>query len=112
MKATQNNHLSIVGTISKIDEVITDQTGNFNWKKQSFVLSSLDDAHPNQILISVWGDNLIWLERCQVNDVVECKINIRSKNVNGKWFTEITAWRIDIDIRLTNELKANNHENN
>jgi hypothetical protein len=112
MKATQNNHLSIVGTISKIDEVITDQTGNFNWKKQSFVLSSLDDAHPNQILISVWGDNLIWLERCQVNDVVECKINIRSKNVNGKWFTEITAWRIDIDIRLTNELKADNHENN
>lgn len=112
MKATQNNHLSIVGIITIIDEVLTDQTGQFNWKKQSFVLSSLDDAHPNNILISVWGDNLIWLERCQVNDVVECKINIRSKNVNGKWFTEITAWRIDIDIRLTNELKAPDHENN
>lgn len=112
MKATQNNHLSIVGIITVIDEVLTDQTGQFNWKKQSFVLSSLDDGHPNNIIISVWGDNLIWLERCQVRDVVECKINIRSKNVNGKWFTEITAWRIDIDIRLTNELKAPDHENN
>jgi len=111
MKTTQNNHVSIVGAISHIEKVITDQTGNFNWKKQSFVLSNLDDQHPNNIYISVWGDNIIWLDRCRVNDVVECKINIRSKNVNGKWFTEITAWRIDVDIRLTNELKTPDHEN-
>jgi hypothetical protein len=111
MKTTQNNHVSIVGAISHIEQVITDQTGNFNWKKQSFVLSSLDELHPNNIYISVWGDNIIWLDRCRVNDVVECKINIRSKNVNGKWFTEITAWRIDVDIRLTNELKTPDHEN-
>ena len=112
MKASQNNPLSITGMITQIDNVMTDETGSMNWKKQNFVLSSLDHAHPNNILITVWGDNTIWLDRCRVNDVVECKINIRSKNYNGKWFTEITAWRIDVDVRLTNELNSTTHENN
>jgi hypothetical protein len=96
---SKNNQLSIFGEILEIGSPITGEIGakGTAWTKQDFLIRT-DEKYPKEISLSVWGDNGIWLSRCIVGDMVECKINIQSKKVNDRWFTEITAWRIDVDV--------------
>jgi hypothetical protein len=96
---TANNQLLIFGKILEISSPITGENGatGLQWTKQEFVLQT-DEKYPKQIALTVWGDNGIWLSRCIVGDLVKCQINIQSKKSGDKWFTEIAAWRIDVDI--------------
>lgn len=94
---TTSNHLQIAGKILEIGTESTNEIGGNTWKKQEFVIQT-DEKYPKQIHINVWGDNLIWLQRCKEGDFVTALINISSKKSKDKWFTEVVAWRIDVDI--------------
>ena len=86
---------------------MSSEIGTATWKKQEFILET-GEKYVKLINISVWGDNLMWLERCQVDDFVNVMINISSKKVNERWFTEIAAWRIDIDMIRMKQYKEMN----
>lgn len=96
---TKNNQLLITGEILEISSPTTGENGltGLTWTKQEFVIQT-NEKYPKQIALTVWGDNGIWLSRCIVGDLVNCQINIQSKKSGDRWFTEIAAWRIDIDV--------------
>jgi hypothetical protein len=89
----------ISGRILEISSASTGENSStgLTWTKQDFVIQT-EEKYPKQIALTVWGDNGIWLSRCIVGDMVKCQINIQSKKSGDRWFTEIAAWRIDIDI--------------
>jgi hypothetical protein len=103
---TTTNHLQIAGKILEIGTESTNEIGGNTWKKQDFVIET-EEKYTKTIHINVWGDNLLWLQRCHIGDFVTCMINISSKKSKDKWFTEVTAWRIDVDM-----LKMKNNLNN
>jgi hypothetical protein len=80
----------------KIFQILPEETGegrNGPWKKQSFILET-QDQYPKKVCITVWGDR-IDLSKFQENDVVTAGINIESREYNGRWYTDVKAWRID-----------------
>ena len=97
MNNANTNQLRIFGKVLEIAEPITGNMGESNWTKQDFVIETID-RYPKQIQMCVWGNNTIWLERIAVGDLVNCSINISSKKSNDRWFTEVTAWRVDLDL--------------
>jgi hypothetical protein len=97
---TENNQLLIKGYILEIG---TQEQGE-TWKKQEFTITTVE-KYPKELRISCWNNNTEWLSRCKVNDLVNVFFNVQSRSFNGKWFTEVSAWRIDVDVRGMLEAK-------
>lgn len=73
---------------------ITEGTGkNGPWKKQEFVIETTDN-YPKQICMNVWGDKVDTLKNYKIGDMLTCSLDIGSREYNGKWYTDIRAWKI------------------
>lgn len=82
----------------KIKQLLPEQNGegrNGPWRKQEFILETLNDKYPKQICISTWGDVIDELKSHQVNSQIRAYIDISSREYNGRWYTDVKAWRID-----------------
>ena len=101
---TAANQLQISGKILEIGTEMANEIGNTTWRKQDFVIQT-EEKYSKTIHLSVWGDNILWLQRCKVGDLVNAMINVSSKKVGDRWFTEAVAWRIEVDIIRMKTLK-------
>lgn len=90
---TSNSPLQISGICTYISSVSRGET----WQKQDFVIKT-DGQYPTEICFSVWNDKVQMLSRCQVNDVLIVKFNPSSREYQGKWYTELAAWNIQVDF--------------
>jgi len=83
----------------RLVEVLAEQSGQGRtgntWRKQSFVIETMDSQYPKKVCIDVWGDNIDNLKAFKTNDVLNVKMDIESREYNGRWFTNVKAWRVD-----------------
>lgn len=64
------------------------------WKKQEFVLETLDGQYARKVCFTMWGD-LIDRTGLQVGEDVTVQIDIESREYQGRWYTDVKAWRVD-----------------
>lgn len=91
---TTENRLLISGYIREIGTLESGET----WKKQEFTIETVE-KYPKELRISCWSNNIEYLSRCKEGDLVNVYFNVQSRSHSGKWYTEVSAWRIDVDIR-------------
>lgn len=87
--------MDIVGKIIQVlpaQEGVSARTGN-PWKIQSYVLET-QEQYPRKVCFEVFGEDRIKNNPCNVDDVVTVSFDIESREVNGRWYTSIRAWRI------------------
>ena len=84
----------------------TSKTGK-NWEKQEFVLET-NAEYNSEICIATFGETMQELQSIKEGDNLEVNLNISSKEFNGKYYHNITAWK----IILLNEEKQENKEDN
>ncbi|MCU0387762.1 MAG: DUF3127 domain-containing protein [Chitinophagaceae bacterium] len=84
--------MEITGTLHQIFEPITGQGRNGTWKKQEFLLET-PGQYPKKVLISVWGDK-INLSSFKPGTQVTVGIDVESREYNGKWYTDVKAWKV------------------
>lgn len=66
-----------------------------DWAKQEFVIEYQEGNFPTKACFSVWGaDKVKDLEKYNVGDQIKVAFNISSREFNGKWYTDLRAWRI------------------
>jgi len=70
------------------------QGKNGTWIKQDFVIET-QDQFPKKVCISLWGDKAKDLDAFAIGETLKAGINIESREFNGKWYTDVKAWRID-----------------
>lgn len=65
------------------------------WKKQEYVIET-NEQYPKKICFAMWGDNVDkhW-KLMEVGNQITAQIDIESREYNGRWYTEVKAWRID-----------------
>lgn len=83
----------ITGTIIKVGEIQTgvSKAGN-NWQKQEYVLQTSGD-YPKTIAFTLFGKRVDEYPMVQ-GEIVTASIDINSREYNGRWYTEITAWAV------------------
>jgi hypothetical protein len=83
----------------KLKEILTLQTGTGKtgneWKKQTFVIETLDDQYPKLIAMDLFNDKCDLLNGIKEGTELTVGINIESREYNGKYFTNVNAWRIE-----------------
>lgn len=98
---------------AKLSQLLPIQTGtgkNGEWKKQDIIVET-DGQYPKKICISIWGDK-INESQLQVGNKLKIDFDIESREFNNKWYTDVKAWKIEVEDSanintLTNESNEN-----
>ncbi|WP_337044470.1 DUF3127 domain-containing protein [Emticicia sp. 17c] len=85
--------MEITGKIIQLLPLQTGQGKNGVWKKQDFVIET-DGQYPKKVCISAWGDK-ISENMLTVGKEVTVSFDIESREFNGRWYTDVRAWRVD-----------------
>lgn len=87
--------LELEGTIRQKLPVQSGTSSRGAWMKQEFILEYPDGNYTSQACLLAWGqDKVQELEKYQAGDRVKVSFNIKSREFNGRWFTDIQIWRI------------------
>ena len=81
----------------KIIKILPEQTGsgkNGVWKKQDFILETMEQF-PKKICIAAWGDKVDQIQSLNVGEEVKVAFNVESREYNERWYTDLKAWKID-----------------
>lgn len=72
------------------------KTGN-SWQKQEFIVEYKEgkDQYSKKICLTLWGDKIDDLQKINVSDPITVSFSIESREYNGKWYTDVKAWKIE-----------------
>lgn len=85
--------MEIKGKLQIILPITEGQGKNGPWRKQEFVIETMDQF-PKKIFMNVWGDKVDDFKKYKIGDILTCSLDISSREYNGRWYTDIRAWRI------------------
>jgi hypothetical protein len=64
------------------------------WSKQEFVIET-QEQYPRKVMMSVMGDKVQELKRYSVGSEIKASLNIESREYNGRWYTDVRAWKME-----------------
>lgn len=81
----------------KLIEKLPQQSGqgrNGAWVKQEFIIETADQ-YPRKVCIALWGERAKDLDSISMGETIKASINVESREFNGKWYTDVKAWKIE-----------------
>ncbi len=88
----------------KITQVLPEKSGTSArgpWRKQEYVIEIPGD-YPKQVCFMVWGDKIDQL-RIAEGEELTVHFDLESREYNGRWYTDVKAWRVDRSERAAND---------
>ena len=86
--------LQIEGKLLQKLDVESGTSARGEWKKQNFIIETVEQ-YPRKICIAAWTNSIPILDTFQPGEMVLVSVSIESREFNGKWYTDVRAWRID-----------------
>jgi hypothetical protein len=84
--------MEITGVVINILPLQTGQGKNGVWKKQEFIVET-PGQYPKKVCMSLWGEKVDEI-KIAVNDTITASVNIESREYNGRWYTDVRAWKV------------------
>jgi hypothetical protein len=84
--------MEITGTVVSLLPMQQGQGKNGTWKKQEFILET-PGQYPKKVCLSLWGEK-VDETRLTPGEKITASINIESREYNGRWYTDVRAWKI------------------
>src|SRR5512145_1365327 len=81
----------------KVMQILPEQTGtgkNGQWVKQDFIIET-QEQYPKKVCFSAWGDKALQVKSLKTDTLVNVSFNAESREYNGRWYTDLRAWKID-----------------
>ncbi len=83
--------MQVKGKVTHVLEKVSGQSAKGPWSKQDFVIET-QDQYPKHICFTVWNDKI---PIPQIGQEVDVSSMTESREYNGRWFTDLTAWKYD-----------------
>ena len=81
----------------KLIQVMPEQSGTSKagpWTKQEFVIET-QDQYPRKVCFNFWNEKAGVLKTLQEGDLVKVSFNAESRDYNGRWYTDLKAWKLE-----------------
>lgn len=81
---------------ARLIQVLPVQTGqgkNGPWKKQDIIVET-DGQYPKKVCVAIWGDK-VNESILQIGTILTISFDVESREFNGKWYTDLRAWRVE-----------------
>jgi hypothetical protein len=85
--------LSITGHVIQILEEQSGTSQNGPWRKQDFILET-EGPYPKTVCVTQWGDDIDAFG-LQEGERLKAHIDIKSREYNGRWYTDVKAWKVE-----------------
>jgi hypothetical protein len=83
----------------KLVELLPEQSGQGKtgntWRKRSFIIETISDQYPKRICIDAWADKVDFIQNLPIGTEVSVSFDLESREFNGKWYTNVKAWKIE-----------------
>ena len=88
--------LEITGKVVKVlAELAGTSAAGKAWVKQDFVIET-EDQYPKKVCFTGFGEKVVPIVKTLApGQTVTVHFNVSSREYNEKWYSEISAWRID-----------------
>lgn len=88
--------MEIVGKVVQLGTLIEGNSPRGPWKKQELIIETLEQF-PKKVCLMCWNERVNDANSFFVGQTIKAQIRIESREFNGKWYTDVTAFRLDID---------------
>ena len=88
--------MEIVGKVVQLGTLTEGNSPRGPWKKQELIIET-QEQYPKKICLMCWGDRVNEANSFFVGQMIKAQIRIESREFNGKWYTDVTAFRFDLE---------------
>ena len=85
--------LQITGQVISVLEERSGTGAKGEWRQQDFILETSGE-YPKKVCIGQWGDRIDEFG-VTVGETLTVHIDLKSREYNDRWYTDVTAWRIE-----------------
>lgn len=86
--------MELSGKVFKVMPVESGEGKNGTWKKQQVIIEMESGKYPKKVAVVFWGD-LVSSDSFVEGRDISVEFDIESREYNGKWYTDVKAWRIN-----------------
>ncbi|GMQ25244.1 DUF3127 domain-containing protein [Algoriphagus sp. oki45] len=79
--------------INQLQEVSGNSKSGNAWRKQEYILET-GGQYPKKVCVAIWGDKIDQFA-LKVGEQVTLGIDVESREYNGRWYTEVKAYKVD-----------------
>ncbi len=102
--------MDLKGKVLQSLPLVTGQGKNGPWRKQEFLIETLDQ-YPKKVLFSLWSDK-IDQNPFSIGQEVVVSFDAESREYNGRYYTELRAWKVSAAGAGSNPAPQNTNTNN
>lgn len=85
--------MTVTGKIFKVGTIETGEGKNGEWQKQQVVLECENGKYTKKVALSFWND--LTKYDFKEDKEISVEVDIESREYNGKWYTDVKAWKIN-----------------
>lgn len=90
--------MEITGKLIQLGEVAEGQSQNGEWRKATAIFET-SEQYPKQVAVVFWDNSkkkmVDTIKRVQIGTECLVKFDLASREYNGKWYTDCTAFAIE-----------------
>lgn len=102
--------MEISGKLIELLPEVKGTSSKGEWVKRDAIIETLE-TYPKKVCVSFWNDLIKVVNSLATNTELTAHINIESREYNGRWYTEVKAWKVDVKgAKDSNESKPNEPE--
>lgn len=80
--------------VVQVLEPVTGTSARGEWRRQEVIVETPGATFSRKICVTFWGDKVDESSGLKEGDELNLGIDIESREYNGRWYTEVKAWRI------------------
>lgn len=85
--------MEIEAVVVKVLPPVKGTSARGEWTKQEVILEQPGEFG-RKVCVSFWGDKALDAANLKEGEKVSVSVNIESREFNGRWYTEVRAWKM------------------
>ena len=98
--------MELTGKLIELLPEVKGTSSKGEWIKRDAIIETIE-TYPKKVCISFWNDLIKVVTPLSINTELTAHINIESREYNGRWYTEVKAWKVDVKGAKPAEAKPN-----
>lgn len=83
---------------------VTGTSSKGDWTKQEIIIETAE-TYPKKICIGFWKDEVVKIQAVPIGSEINVHINVESREYNGRWYTEVKAWKFEVTKGAENPMQ-------
>ena len=86
--------MEITGKVVRLGTLTEGQSARGLWRKQELIIET-EEQYPRTVCLICWTNQIDEIQKFAPGQTIKAQIEISSREFNGKWYTDVRAWRFD-----------------